>query len=97
MCVGDPDRSPVGINHCDARSLCQVDRFASLISAARVNAIVDAVAYAEFYSRSHDDVIRVLRCRQKRDRDARARGRFQTVVSSLDPDLGRARTKLKPD
>src|SRR4029453_13803124 len=36
--------------------------------------------YAKFYSRSHDAVIRVYDASRQRDRDGRARGRFQRPV-----------------
>jgi hypothetical protein len=44
----------------------------------------NAIGYAKFYSRSHDAVIRVYD-EEQRDRDARARGRFQSVVVRLSP------------
>ena len=46
------------------------------------NAVSNAIGYAEHYSRSHDAVIRVYDDSGQRDRDARARGRFQRVVNS---------------
>jgi hypothetical protein len=45
------------------------------------NAIQNAIGYAKFYSRSHDAVIRVYDAAGKRDRNTRARGRVQRVVS----------------
>jgi hypothetical protein len=44
------------------------------------DAISHAVNYAKFFSRSHDAVIRVYDESGQCDRDARARGRVQTVV-----------------
>ena len=44
------------------------------------NATSNAIGYASQYSRSHDAVIRVYD-EWQRDRDARARGRFQRVVT----------------
>jgi hypothetical protein len=41
------------------------------------NAAANAMGYAEHYSRSADAVIRVYDETGKRDRNARARGRFQ--------------------
>jgi hypothetical protein len=43
----------------------------------------DAIGYAKFFSRSHDAVIRVLRCSGHRHRNARAHRGFQGVVSAL--------------
>ena len=45
------------------------------------NAISNAVGYAQHYSRLHDVVIRGYDGCWQRDRDARAQGRFQRVVS----------------
>jgi len=39
-----------------------------------------AIGYAKFYTRSHDAVIRVYDEVWQRDRNARARGRFQGLV-----------------
>jgi hypothetical protein len=47
------------------------------------HAELNAVGNAKFRSRSHDAVIRVYDEAGKRDRNARARGRFQRVVSFL--------------
>ena len=47
-------------------------------------AISNAIDYAKFRSRSHDALIRVLRCGWQCDRDARARRRFQRAVAALD-------------
>ena len=54
------------------------------------NAINNAVGYAKFRSRSHDAVIRVYDKARQRDRNARARGRFQRVVTLIS--CARART-----
>jgi hypothetical protein len=41
----------------------------------------NAISNAKFRSRSHDAVIRILRCSGQRDRNAQARRRFQRAVS----------------
>ncbi len=46
------------------------------------NAANNAVDYAQHYSRSHDAVIRVYDATGNSDRDARAQGRFQRVVTT---------------
>jgi hypothetical protein len=45
------------------------------------DAITDAIGYAKFRSRSHDAVIRAFDEAGNMIEDARARGRFQRVVS----------------
>jgi hypothetical protein len=55
-------------------------RFGSLWYAGP-NAVSNAIDYAKFRSRSHRAVIRVYGEAGNRDRDARARRRFQKVVS----------------
>ena len=47
------------------------------------NAVSDAIGYAKFRSRSHDAVIPVYDESGQRDRDARARGRFQRGVVTV--------------
>ena len=54
------------------------------------NAVSDAIGYAKFRSRSHDAVIPVYDESGQRDRDARARGRFQRMASSFLPRKRRA-------
>jgi hypothetical protein len=49
-----------------------------------------AVGYAKLYSRSHSVIIRVFRSCRRRDRDARAEGRFQRVVACYVADRRRA-------
>src|SRR5262245_7648402 len=44
----------------------------------------NAIRYAKHSSRSHDAVIRVLRCGWQRDRNARAQGRFQRAMKCRD-------------
>jgi hypothetical protein len=55
------------------------------------DAISNAVGYAKFYSRSHDAVIRVYDDPGNVIENARARGRFQRVVSDEPPTLFKVR------
>jgi len=49
----------------------------------RQPAAANAIGFAKFYSRSHDDVIRVYEAAGKRGRDARTQGRFQRALKKL--------------
>ena len=49
------------------------------------NAVANAVGYAKHRSRSHNAVIRGLRCEGQRDRNARTQGRFQRSRRSPAP------------
>jgi hypothetical protein len=65
---------------------CGVDLISDALPFGRLwyadrNAVANAIGYAEHRSRSHHAVIRVYdESGNKRDRDARARGRFQRAV-----------------